>query len=156
MPISRRKILTAAAAIALCVPTSAIAAENKAPTEAVAMVKRVVQRFLQDGPEATFKAVNDKTNPDFNDGDLYAFVYDMDGVLVATGGHAALLGMSLISLKDQDGRYLVREMIAIAQGPGSGWLEYKWPNPQSHKIEAKQTYIERMGNYLVGVGIWKQ
>jgi cytochrome c len=74
----------------------------------------------------------------------------MNGVMIATGARANLVGMSLISLKD-----LVREMIAIAQGPGSGWLEYKWPNPQTNKIEAKQTYIERMGDYVVGVGIWK-
>ena len=42
-------------------------------------------------------------------------------------------------------------MIAIAQDPGSGWLEYKWPNPQTNRIEPKLTYIERMGDYIVGV-----
>jgi cytochrome c len=155
MSIARRTILLAGL-MAFCAPMAASAAETRAPAEAAAMVKRVLEKFRADGSEATFKAVLDKSNSEFHDGDLYPFVYDMNGVVIATGGHANLVGMSLISLKDQDGRYLVREMIAIAQGPGSGWLEYRWPNPQSKKIEAKQTYIERMGDYLVGVGVWKQ
>jgi len=154
MPIARRTILMAGL-MALCAPMASSAAETRAPAEAVAMVKRVMEKFRTDGAEATFKAVLDKSSPEFHDGDLYPFVYDMNGVMIATGARANLVGMSLISLKDQDGRYLVREMIAIAQGPGSGWLEYKWPNPQTNKIEAKQTYIEKMGDYLVGVGIWK-
>lgn len=120
------------------------------------MVKRVAEKFRSEGPGPTFKAILDKTTSEFHDGDLYPFVYDMNGVMIATGSRTALVGMSLISVKDQDGRYLVREMIAIAQGPGSGWLEYKWPNPQTNRIEPKLTYIERMGDYLVGVGIWKQ
>ena len=143
-------------AAALCAPISASVAESNTPAETVAMVKRVVEKFRTDGPDATFKAVLDKSTTEFHDGDLYPFIYDMNGVMIATGGRAALVGMSLISLKDQDGRYLVREMIAIAQGQGSGWLEYKWPNPLTNKIEEKSTYIERMGDYLVGVGIWKQ
>jgi len=154
MSITRRAILVAGL-MAFGAPVAASTAETRTPAEAVAMVKRVIEKFRTDGPEATFKAVLDKSSPEFHDGDLYAFVYDLNGAVIATGGRPNLVGMNLISLKDQDGRYLVREMIAIAQGPGSGWLEYRWPNPQSKKIEAKQTYIERMGDYLVGVGVWK-
>jgi cytochrome c len=154
MPIARRTILVAILT-ALCAPMAASATETRVPAEAVAMVKRVLEKFQTDGPEATFKAVTDKSSPEFHDGDLYPFVFDLNGVIVATGARANMVGMSLFSLKDQDGRYLVREMIAVAQGPGSGWLEYKWPNPQTNKIEAKRSYIERMGDYVVGVGIWK-
>jgi cytochrome c len=152
----RRALLGVAVAMALCAPVPASTAEMRAPAEAVAMVKRVVERFRSEGPAPTFTAILDKTKPEFHDGDLYPFVFDMNGVMIATGSRTALVGMSLISVKDQDGRYLVQEMIAIAQGPGSGWLEYKWPNPLTKRIEAKLTYIERMGDYLVGVGIWKQ
>jgi signal transduction histidine kinase len=48
-------------------------------------------------------------------------------------------------------------MIAISQGPGSGWVDYKWPNPITNKIEDKTSYVERMGtNYFVGVGVYRQ
>jgi signal transduction histidine kinase len=66
-----------------------------------------------------------------------------------------LIGRNLIDLKDQDGRYLIRELIAVAKGPGHGWVDYKWPNSITNKIEDKSSYVELMGDYLVGVGISK-
>src|SRR6476659_11473292 len=99
MSITRRTILLAGL-MAFCAPMAASAAETRAPAEAAAMVKRVLEKFRADGSEATFKAVLDKSSPEFHDGDLYAFVYDMNGVVIATGGRANLVGMNLISLKD--------------------------------------------------------
>ena len=135
--------------------SSSSAAEFGNRDEAVAMVKRVIDKFAQSGPDATFKAVNDKTNPAFHDRDLYPFVYDLKGVNVAHGARPALVGKNLISLKDQNGVYLIQEMIALAKGPGSGWVDYKWPNPITDKIEDKSSYIEKMGDYFVGVGVYR-
>jgi signal transduction histidine kinase len=123
--------------------------------EAVAMVKRVVEKFARSGPEATFRAVNDKADATFHDRDLYPFIYDLKGVNVAHGARPALVGKNLISLKDQNGVYLIQEMIALAKGPGSGWVDYKWPNPITDKIEDKSSYIEKMGDYFVGVGVYR-
>jgi len=131
------------------------AAEFGTRQEAVAMVKRVVEKFAQSGAEATFKAVNDKTDPAFHDRDLYSFVYDLKGVNVAHGARPALVGKNLISLKDQNGVYLIQEMIALAKGPGNGWVDYKWPNPITDKIEDKSSYVEKMGDYFVGVGVYR-
>src|SRR5690242_2640768 len=80
-----------------------IAAEFGTRDEAVAMVKRVQAVFAKEGAEATFKAVDDKANAAFHDRDLYAFVYDLNGVAVAHGARPALIGKNLISLKDQNG-----------------------------------------------------
>ena len=133
-----------------------IAAEFGTKDEAIAMVKRIQEQFKKEGPELTFKAVSDKSVKDYHDRDLYPFIYDMKGVNVAHGARPALIGKKLIDLKDQDGTYLIREMIKIAEGSGSGWVDYKWPNPITNKIEDKTSYIERMGNYFVGVGVYKQ
>ena len=123
--------------------------------EAVAMVKRVIDKFARSGPDATFRAVNDKADPVFHDRDLYPFIYDLKGVNVAHGARPALVGKNLISLKDQNGVYLIQEMIGLAKGPGSGWVDYKWPNPITDKIEDKSSYIEKMGDYFVGVGVYR-
>ena len=131
------------------------AAEFGNRDEAVAMVKRVLDKFAQSGPDATFKAVNDKTNPAFHDRDLYPFVYDLKGINVAHGARPALVGKNLISLKDQNGVYLIQEMIGLAKGPGNGWVDYKWPNPITDKIEDKSSYVEKMGDYFVGVGVYR-
>ena len=67
-----------------------------------------------------------------------------------------MVGKLWISIKDQDGNYLIKEMVGIAHGPGSGWVDYKWPNPITHKIQDKSAYVEKLGErYFVGVGIYK-
>ena len=138
----------------------AVAAEFGTKEEAIAMVKRVQEQFKKEGPEATFKAVSDKSVKEYHDRDLYPFVYDMrganKGLNVAHGARPALIGKILIDLKDQDGKYLIREMVDLANGPGHGWVDYKWPNPITSKIEDKSSYIEKMGDYFVGVGAYRQ
>ena len=46
-------------------------------------------------------------------------------------------------------------MIALVKASGGGWITYKWPHPVTHKIEEKTSYVERVGDYLVGVGIYR-
>jgi signal transduction histidine kinase len=117
------------------------------------MVHRVQDSFKKNGLAATVAAVNDKTTVPFHERDLYAFIYNMQGICLANGARPALVGKNLISLKDQDGKYLIQEMIDIAAGPGSGWVSYKWPSPVTNKIEDRSAFIEKMGDYFVGVGM---
>jgi cytochrome c len=138
-----------------CFTAAAIAGDSEwgSREEAVAMVKRVQEKFRRDGAEATFAAISDKSVAEFHDRDLYPFAYDFNGVSLAHGARPALIGKNLLSLKDQDGKHLIRDMVEIATTKGSGWIEYKWPHPVTNKIEDKTSYIERMGNYFVGVGV---
>jgi cytochrome c len=136
------------------------AAEFGTKDEAVAMVKRVQEMFKTDGADATFKAVSDPSTEEFHYRDLYPFIYfrggDKKGLCVAHGARPALIGKNLLGLKDQDGIYLIQTLADVANGPGSGWLDYKWPNPVTNKIEDKLSYVEKMGDYFVGVGVYRQ
>jgi signal transduction histidine kinase len=81
----------------------------------------------------------------------------MSGLCLAHGARPALIGKNLYDLKDQDGKYLVREFVTVAKGPGHGWVDYKWPNPITNKIEDKSSYVEKIGdNYWVGVGVYNE
>ena len=150
-----RALMSIAFAMLVLSVSPGLASEFGTREEAVAMVKRVQEKFRKDGPEATFKAVIDQSNKEFHDRDLYPFIYDLNGLNVAHGARPALVGKNLISLKDQDGKYLIKEMIEISKGPGSAWMDYKWPNPITNKIEDKSSYIEKMGEYFVGVGVYR-
>jgi signal transduction histidine kinase len=145
--------LALAAILLVCTSALANAAEFGTREEAIAMVKQVQEKFKKDGPEATFKAVTEKS---FNNRDLYPFIYTLDGTkCVAHGANSALVGKNLIDLKDQDGKYLIRELSETAK-KGPGWVDYKWPNPITKMIEAKSSYVERMGDYFVGVGVYRK
>ena len=134
----------------------ASAGEYGTRDEAVAMVKRVEDMFTKAGADPTFKAVSDKSVTSFHDRDLYPFIYDLSGRCVAHGARPALIGKNLLDLKDQDGKYQIREMIRIARGSGAGWVNYKWPNPINNKIEDKASYVEKLGDYFVGVGVYRE
>ena len=152
------RALAVLATLAICCAAAVSArpayAEHGSREEAVAMVKRVQEKFKKDGPQATFAAVTNQ-DPAFHDRDLYPFIYDFNGINVAHGARPALVGKNLINLKDPDGVPLIRQMVDIVNGPGSGWIDYKWPDPITNVIEDKSSYVEKMGDYLVGVGIYR-
>jgi cytochrome c len=43
----------------------------------------------------------------------------------------------------------------VAKTKGTGWVDYKWVNPVSKKIEPKSTYIQKGDEYFLGCGIYK-
>jgi TRAP-type uncharacterized transport system substrate-binding protein len=132
------------------------AAEFGSREEAVAMVHRVQEKFKKDGPEATFKAINDMA-PGFIDRDLFPYVHKIDGTeLVAIGTIPAIRGKNLHDMKDQDGKFTTQGFMRIATTPPyQGWSDYRFLNPKTKTVEEKSAWIERMGEYLVGVGIYK-
>jgi cytochrome c len=147
-----RAFLTIFLGLALIAPT-AQSAEFGTREEAVAMVKHVQEKFNRDGPDATFKAITQGA-ADFHDRDLYVFAYDMNGINVAHGENSALVGENRIDLRDQGGKFLIREFITVAKNSGRGWIDYCWSNPVS--VEDKSAYVERLDdNYLVGVGVFR-
>lgn len=139
------------AAVAFC--ASAMAADKGTADEAVAMVKKAVSFVKANGKE---KAFAEFSNPkgQFVDRDLYVMVYDMDGNNKAHGSNPKLIGKNLLEIKDADGTYIVKGLIDVAK-KGKGWFDYKWPNALTKAVEAKSTYVEKVDDVLIGVGIYK-
>ena len=136
---------------------SSFAADDKGTSEqAQAMVKKAVAHFKSAGKDKALADFSDPADKKFHDRDLYVMVYDLTGVNAAHGANPKLIGKNLIELKDSDDKFIIKEMIKTAtSSKGSGWVEYKWPNPVSKALEAKSTYVEKVDNYFVGVGIYK-
>jgi uncharacterized protein len=147
-------VLAAAFMLTISAPAPR-AAEFGTREEAIAMVKRVQAKVKKDGLEATVKVINSGAK-DFKDRDLYAFILDFDGDDPANAGVPAVVEQNIKDLKDQDGKFLVKGLIAVARNQGSGWSDYRWPNPVTKTVEDKSTYVERVGDrHLVGVGIYR-
>ena len=131
------------------------AAEFGTREDAMAMVRRVQEKFRKDGIDATIRAADAKT-PGFTDRDLYVMLYSMDGTCLANGNTPAVRGKNMYDLKDQDGKYMIHEFVSVASNPPfRGWVDYRWPNAATKTIEDKSTWVERMGDYIVGVGVYK-
>jgi uncharacterized protein len=151
--MSRLCIAIAIIAISITSALPIVAAEFGTRNEAVAMVKRVQEKFRKDGPDVTFRAIDSKAR-EFWDRDLFPFVLDFTGLCVASP-QPALRGKNLLDLKDQDGKFVIQEAVSIAKGPGRGWSDTRFFDPRTKAVEDKSAYIERMGNFLVGVGVYK-
>ncbi len=123
--------------------------------EAKAMVEKAAALIKEAGPEKAFAAINDKDNKDFHDRDLYVFVRGMDGNTLAHGANKGMIGHTGLDLKDADGKLYNKEMIETAQSKGSGWIDYRWVNPVDKKIEQKSSFVEKVGDYVVGAGFYK-
>ncbi len=130
-----------------------VKAKHGTATEAEAMVKRAIASMKSNAKEATFAEINDHKGK-FTEGDLYVFVYDMQGKCVAHGQNSTMIGKDLIEMTDADGKYFVKERVEIAKAKGSGWQYYKFKDPPTKKIEYKRAYVERYQDLIVGCGIY--
>ena len=124
--------------------------------EAKAMVERAAAYLKQVGPEKAFEAFSDVSNKDFHDRDLYVFVRSMDGNTVAHGVNKGMVGHTSLETKDADGKLYNKEIMETATSKGSGWVDYRWPNPVTKKIEPKSSFVEKVGDYVIGAGFYKQ
>ena len=150
-----RKVLVAILVTLLCVGVTFAAAKGTAK-EAKAMVDKAVALLKSSGPDKAFPAFNDQKGK-FRDRDLYIWVADMNANMkcVAHGANPALIGKELIEFKDSDGKLFIKEIYEMAKSKGSGWVDYKWTNPESKKIEQKSVYLEKFNNYVVVCGFYK-
>jgi hypothetical protein len=147
--LARRSLLPLLLLACRAVPARAEDAAGTA-AEAQAMAVRAADLLRSKGAEVAFPEL--EKGAAFHDRDLYVMVYDATGRCVAHGANPALVGKMLIDLKDTEGKYLVRELVAVQ---GSAWVDYRWPNPVSKKIETKHTWVVSVGDYRVGVGIYQ-
>jgi cytochrome c len=122
--------------------------------EAKALMGKAVSFLKAEGKD---KAFAEFTNPQgkFIDRDLYIFVVDFNGITLAHGGNAKLVGKDMLGLKDADGKFFIKSFIELAKAKGNGWVDYKWVNPMTKKIEDKSTYIQKVEDYFLGCGIYK-
>lgn len=142
---------------ALMFSGAASAAERASRDEAVAMVKKAAAFLKENGKEKAFAEFN-KPNGSFVDRDLYIFAYSAngDGINLAHGANSSLIGKNLLDLRDADGKAIIKTIIEAGNSKaGSGWVDYKWPNPTTKAVEQKTSYVEKVGDVVLGSGVYK-
>ena len=122
--------------------------------EAKALVVKAVEFYKANGKDKAIAAFNDPKG-EFVKGELYIFLFDKDCNTLAHGANPKLVGKNIGELKDADGKFFMKEMAALA-AKGGGWMDYKWSNPVTKKIQAKSSYVLPLeGGLFVGCGIYK-
>lgn len=123
--------------------------------DAVTLVEKAVAHYKSVGKEKALADINDPKGA-FIKGELYVFAYNLKGTIIAHPANPKLVGKDMTEVKDADGKVFTTEFLATANSPaGKGWVDYSWSNPETKKIAPKSSYIQKVGDILVGCGIYK-
>lgn len=149
----KRRSAVALLLVSACLPLAAFAAERATPDEAKAMVKKAIEYYRKQGREA---ALREFSRPDgaFTDRDLYVTVYALDGTCLSHI-NPKVVGKNLWDQRDIDGKFFTRERLVAAKTQPSGWQEFKFFNPMTHKVEPKRQYWERHDDVVFAVGAYR-
>ena len=122
--------------------------------EAKALVEKAAAYFQANGKENALKEFNNAKG-EFFKGELYVFVYDLTGTVLAQPANPKQVGINVIDVPDVDGKYFRKEGIELAKKNGTAWVDYKFRNPKTNKIEQKTSYLKKVGDFVIGCGAYK-
>jgi cytochrome c len=131
---------------------SAVASSSQA--DAKALVEKAATFFKSNGKDKALTEFSQSKGP-FDKGDLYVFAYDMNATIVAHPKNSKLIGKNLLEVPDTDGKLFRKEIVEVAKSKGSGWVDYKYMNPETKKVEHKTTYVLRVEDAIVCCGAYK-
>jgi cytochrome c len=150
----RLQIWQAASAAIAALFAVALPALGATPEQAKAFSERAAAYIDEAGEEKAFAEFTRKDGS-FVDGELYVFCYDANGVNKAHGGNPSFVGRNLLHIKDPDGAEPNAMIVKMGFEQGRGWVDFKWPNPVTKRIENKSAYVIRTHDVTCGVGFYR-
>ncbi|MEH6689242.1 MAG: cache domain-containing protein [Halopseudomonas sabulinigri] len=148
--------LLAAMALLSLLSTASMADTSVAPgyeeeaARASALLHKAVDLYKEEGNTAFAKF---SRQGEFTDGDLYVYVMDREGHMLAAGGpSAALIGRDISPLLDDE---LKQHLATALQQPDSEQIhsdEYRWKNWRDGKVERKRVYYQLYDDKSFAVG----
>lgn len=116
-------------------------------------VDEAKQFYIINGKRA---ALAEFTRPDglFTEGEMYVFVLNTRGIVLAHGVSEQFVGQDFLDLTDVDGKAFIREIVDIANSAGFGYVEYQWYHPVTRKLKPKTVYFEKVENVIICSGVY--
>jgi len=103
-------------------------------------------------------ALAEYTNPhgQFVQDEMYIYVLNRKGTMLAHGVNERFVGEDFSDLKDFDGKSFIKDILETANTQGSGWVEYKWSNPVTKEVLPKKVYFKKVDDLIICSGVYKQ
>lgn len=122
--------------------------------EAKALAEKAAAFLKANGKDKTLAELS-KGKGQFDKGETYVFAYDVTATVIAHPKNAKLIGKNLADVPDSDGKMFRKEIVELAKTKGSGWVDYKYLNPETKKVEPKTTYVLKVGDVILACGTYK-
>lgn len=152
--MNRRLLLQAC--VATCFAATALMANADEPTrkDAETMVRKAADYLKANGRAKLIDAVNVKDG-EFHKGELYVFVYDDKATILAHPVNPKLVGRNTFDLPDAGGKFYRKDIVEMAKTKGTGWVDYKYKNPVSGKVEDKTSFLLMAQDVILVAGVYK-
>jgi len=136
--------------------TAAASPAHGSADDAKALVAKTIALLNKEG-EAAFTKINAGLEGT-RDRDLYAFVHGTgpDAKVLSYGGpklEKNPIGRPVNEIVGFAGKPIGRLVAELATEQGA-WLDYKWIDPTTGKVEQKFSWVVRSGPYIVGCGVY--
>lgn len=143
------------AAMALVAGASAWAADKLNADQVKALTLEAARRLQTSELEAARRAFH--AEGQFRFGEIYVNVIDGNGTWLIYPPNPKHEGKSVLNVRDADGKLLVQDIVRVARNQGEGWVEYRWLNPVSNRIEPKMSYVKHLPDkdMVVYVGVYR-
>ena len=141
--------------IVFLIASSPVFAAEDEKKIAISMVEDASKMMKADGKDKTLAAINDPAGK-FVKGEIYVFAYDLNGVIIAHPKNAKLIGKNMLEVPDVDGKLFRKDIVQMAKKKEGGWVDYKYKNPETGKIELKTTYVLGADDVAICCGIYKK
>jgi len=86
----------------------------------------------------------------------YFFAFDYTPVVVIHDIKPERVGKNVNDALDGEGKYLYREMVAVAQSDGEGFVDYSYLVPKSEKLRPKLSFVKEFKpwGWIIATGIY--
>jgi cytochrome c len=141
--------------VVIATPAHAVASDK---SSGCVQMAEMAGSFLQDKGKGYALKVFSASKGPFIDRELYVFACSMDGILLAHPYRRDLVGKDVNDLRDSKGKAIFQEFRRVAVERGAGWIDYWWPKPGEQGQFPKMTYIKRIPDQdlYVGVGYYEE
>jgi signal transduction histidine kinase len=103
-------------------------------------------------------ALAEYTNPNgqFSQDEMYIYVLNPKGTMLAHGVNEKFVGEDFIDIQDYEHKSFIKEIVDKANKVGSGWVEYLWYNPVTKEVLPKTVYFEKVDDLIICSGVYKE
>jgi cytochrome c len=117
-------------------------------------VEKAVTFYKNSGKEIALAEFSNPTGH-FIQGELYIFVMNPKGTMLAHGVNERFVGQEFADLKDVDGKSFIKEILKTANTAGSGWVKYKWNHPTIKVVLPKTVFFKKVDDLIICSGIYE-
>jgi len=117
--------------------------------EAKGFVMKATSFLKANGKERTLAELNNPKGQ-FVKGEVYVVALDLNATVLAHPINPKIVGINVLDVPDPDGKMFRREIIETAKTKGEGWVDFKYKNPVSNKVESKTCFIKKADEMVCG------